>query len=593
MKVQAQRAVYGEVNGAHTLIAPKVNALPELAKITRFTDRPGHLPPHISWQPYFSGYPFEDYYVLSITFPDPIATRAGMVLTHVLLFKLEEAILMSDLMPALLALPPKPERDIGDDLVNIVIRDETQHVAAPPGLVSVVHNLLEEEQGEKPAVWVGQEGFAEIIAAIWQGLWPSAKRIFRFRLSFTPQDVEGQELTIVAIPEGSENRWSEYSLAFPQDTTEPQTKAEALLLGRSEGAPLWNLLAELEAAPRAISDLKKIEACYEYLEHLHAGELGAGGARMLVRLLGVLSPNASNGVALKSEALQALLELTRRGTSDDVKALRNFDVGPFQSGGEKIKKTVMEWVQQHILANEVSKSSQNADLVRTSFVSTNTSWGRWVQDALRKILSEWQNGTAQTVWLWWQKVPELIQRVEPFLPNSKRTERDLAKNCPRRLSEDIGEMVRSLAQRKGWFVLHAAVVGAYCEPGKALREQMQVDRDESYLEGLRLLAEKIPAGLLLETALETGDPRLLRLTGEACVHNADLMRGLDVNLLEWRKIWLHAVEAGAAIMDGVQNAREVVDQLITLLMRIKSRKADQQGVVELSLWNNNSSNSIC
>ncbi len=31
----------------------------------------------------------------------------------------------------------------------------------------------------------------------------------------------------------------------------------------------------------------------------------------------------------------------------------------------------------------------------------------------------------------------------------------------------------------------------------------------------------------------------------------------------------------------------------SLLMRIKSRKADRQGVVELSLWNNNSSNSIC
>ncbi len=30
---------------------------------------------------------------------------------------------------------------------------------------------------------------------------------------------------------------------------------------------------------------------------------------------------------------------------------------------------------------------------------------------------------------------------------------------------------------------------------------------------------------------------------------------------------------------------------ILIDMRIKSRKADQQGVVELSLWNNNSSNS--
>ena len=523
MRLSAYRAVYGGVNGAHDLIAPKAHTFPHLRKITRFTDRPGHLPPHVNWQPYFSGYPFEDYYILSVTFPDTTATRGGMVLTHTLVFRLEDAILMPELMPALLALPREPQKGIDSGQVDIVIPDVPPRDNVPPGLPSVVHHLLDEARGDRPVVWVGQEGFAEIVSAVWQRLWPKARETYRFRLSFTPQDVERQELSIVAIPHGVENRWEGYLLARSSDVFEPQTKAEAFLLGRPEGEPLRVLLTETDIEPYQIADLKKLEACHEYLGRLRTGgaDLSVGGVRMLVRLLGTLSPNVNNGTALKSEALDRLLKLTVSGTAEDVQALWNFDAQPFEGGSEKVGKTVMAWIEQHILVTEAPASEQNTNLIKASFESPTSEWskqwGRAVQTALRSVLSNWRGNIAQAIWQWWRRYPELIERLESFIPTTQRAEADLAKHCPRKLSEEIGEVVCLLAQKRDWVVLHAATVSGYNKPEEALRRQLQIDTNKNYFEGLRMLVERLPSASLVKAALETGENRLLRLAGEACL----------------------------------------------------------------------------
>lgn len=567
MKVRAHRAVYGDVNGAHDLIEPRTNTPLPFKKITRFTDRPGHLPPHVNWRPYVSGFPFEDYYVLARTFPDPTASRAGMVLTHALAFELRDAVQMPDLAPALLALPDIPKRRIDDSPVEIEVPKVDPHDFAPPGLTGLVHELLERDMSNRPVVWVGQNGFEEIISSLWKGLWPGARRVFRFRLGFMPQDVEGQELTVVAVPEGAENRWGGYPQARPSDEVGPRTKAEAFLLRRPEGEPLRALLGELGADTHAISDLKKIEACHGYLERVRADKvtIDAGGARMLVRLLGVLSPKVDQGREIKSEMLDMLLKLTSGGTATDVKALRNFDAQPFDAGGEKVAEAVTAWVRRHILAPGKTESEQNADLIQASLESS-TSWGRSVQNALKGVLSDWRKGAAQAIWRWWQTASALVEVIERLIPNTQSAEADLAKHCPRRLTGETGEAVSQLAQRRNWFVLHAMAVGAFCDPAEALSRQLQVDKDEFRFEGLRALASRVPATSLLEVALEMGEPRLLMLAGEACAHDPSLMTHLEVERAEWRKIWLHAVEAGAPTIAGISHARKVVDSLITLLV---------------------------
>lgn len=574
MRIKAHRAVYGDVNGAHELIEPKTNTLPFLKKLTRFTDRPGHLPSHINWRPYVSGFPYEDYYVLTRTFPNPTASRAGMVLTQALVFELEGAAQMPELTPALLALPSQLQKGLDDNPVEILVPDTAVHEDLPHGFAKLVHELFEEDRGDRPVVWCGQDGFEEVISALWRGLWPEARRTLRFRLGYMPQDIEGQGLTVVAVPEGAENRWGGYPQARPSDVLEPRTKAEAFLLRHSEGDPLRKLISEMGAEPRAISDLKKIEACHGYVQRLRAdhASIDAGGVRSMVRLLGALAPKVDQGKALKSEMLNVLLELTVRGAADDLRALRNFDPEPFEAGERKITGAVTAWVREHILARDVAAVKQSAELIQASLVSVKSSssavasWGRSVIDAIRGVLSDWPKGAAQTVWQWWQLAPTLVEGIGPLIPNSQLVEAKLAQYCPRSLTGDTCEAVTLLAQLRDWFVLHAVTLAAFCNPAEALRRQLLVDKDAHHLAGLRALAGRVPTTSLLEFAIETGEPRLLKLAGESCARDAELMKHLDVERAEWRKVWLYAVEAGAPTMAGIGNAREVADSLISLLV---------------------------
>src|ERR1035441_6532654 len=85
----AHRAVFGDVKGAHNVIAASKGA-PEQAVsdlASYYTDR--LLPADVSWEGYTCGFPLRDQYVLTRTFPVR-ATRSGMVQTHALIFDQQE-----------------------------------------------------------------------------------------------------------------------------------------------------------------------------------------------------------------------------------------------------------------------------------------------------------------------------------------------------------------------------------------------------------------------------------------------------------------------------------------------------------------------
>jgi hypothetical protein len=567
MKLVAHQAVYGEVNGAHALVAKSSDARSPFLELTSHSDRPpGLLPPNVVWEPYVSGHPLGDYYILSITFPDETASRPGMVITHALIFKTTEFAILDDLSLALQLLPAVPHRPSSIGPVDIVVPDETLQSADRPGLGNVIRLLLDEQRGDKPVVWIGQEGFNEIIVALWRGLWSSARSTFRFRLSFTPQDAEGQDLTIVATPAQMENRWSGYPMARLSDVHEPNTKAEALLMGRAEGERLRALFQELEAEPQGFGDLRKGEACCEYLESLRAGSINANGARMLVRLLGTLSKGAHQGVGLKALALDGLLKLSRRGTAADIQGLKNLDVAPFRSGSRGLKETVAEWFAQHGLAEDKQTAEEIAALVTMSFSSGPSVWRSAMQDSLRSGFRTWRAGAATAIWHWWLTSPSLITGLDELIPNSKRVETDLAERCPQILPQEMGENISIFAQKRGWMVLHAMAVIAYSAPSGAFQTQLNVDTDVDHFDGLRAIAERVPSTALIDVALDTGEIRLLQIAGEACAIKSELLADFDTKSPRWRNIWLYSMRAGAEPWAGIVSPRRVMDELIDLLI---------------------------
>lgn len=566
MILTAHQAVYGDHNGAHVLIAKSSQAKSPFAELTRRTDRPpGHLPPNLRWQPYVSGYPYEHWYVLTKTFPDETASRAGMVITHALVFNLEELISVNDLSPVLQLLPTAPNKDANVTAVEIGVADSgpTQNA---PGFANVIRLLLNDATPDKPVVWVGQDGFEPIIAALWNGLWPGARKTFKFRLSFTPQDLEGQEFTIVSTPSEMENRWSGFPVVRLTNIEEPQSKAEAFLMGKPEGEPLKMLLRDLQAEPSTIGDLKMLQASTDYLEQLEKGVISVNAARSLTRLLGTLARSVDQGVSKKAAALQVLMDLTASGSAADIQALNNLDLRPFRTGAKALKEAIASWFARHAIVDDTESARATADMLAMSFANPPSAWTAAIHDSLRDTLYKWPQRAAAAIWRWWQVSPSLVISLEDYVPTSDHAERDLATECPHKLAEQIAVSTRAFAKARGWLLLHAAIVASYLSPTDAFHEQLQIDTDADYFDGLRLLSSNEPAATLITTALETTDPRLLQIAGEASRGHPELLADLEPQNEAWRRIWFFSIEAGNPPWYGIDNPRSTMDVVIDLLV---------------------------
>lgn len=571
MSPTIHQAIYGERNGGHALLVHSAGNTVLFKELTPFTDLPSNSPAHINWEPYVSGYVYQNHYIISKTFPDPEAARPGMVFTHALIMELEDATRLNDLTPVLQLLPNVPKRN---NSVSTITLDDSKVVGSFDllpykidilGFRSVVQALLNNTDAQKPVVWIGQEGFLDIVCALWITLWPEARKNVTFRLSFAPQDAEHQRITLVATPEKLENRWSDFPKVRRMDQPKTTSLAEAFLLRLPEGEPLRQLATDLESFPAQISDLKKLEICHRYLTKLE--EASPDALRTLIRFLGILSPDHKKGTQFKDRVLKKFAERTQEGRVTDIMGLRNLDTSPFENGSATIEEAITFWVQSNIHASDKAKANENAELIAEAFESSNVVWNKAVLKGVAKVLKDWQDNIAQVIWTWWQHKQQLLKKLNDLIPNSDQAEYNLLGTCPTQLVEEFGELVCLFAVKRKWYRLHAAVVSAYLKPQAAFRKQLQVDQNKEHLDGLRLLSQKVPAQEVLNVALSDLDNRLQQAAGDTCAQNSALLSQLDIKNKVWRRILFYSLNKNHHSWEGIQEPEKLVHALMDRVLQ--------------------------
>ncbi len=564
------RALYGEHNRGHALIAHSGAPESPIAALAGRTDVPSSLPPGTTWAPYLSGYAIGDVYVFSRTFPDASASRAGMVLTHVLMLALEDAARLTRLDLVLDFLPTAPDRPA--ELEPVALEDAVVAAAPdaafvssaprPPGLSALARMLLAAGTPvpSAPVVWLGEEGFREALVALWTVLWPDARRTLSFRISFGPADVEAVPPTIVTTPAALESRWSGYRVVRPTPNEAPASLAEAVLVGDPAGAPLADFRVALGASLTRLTDLERLERCYQYLQSGAATPSELGG---LVRLLGLLSPRAEVGAPIKVPAIKRLAERTVVGTAANVKAVRNLDLAPFPNGAS-ILDAVRSWARVHSVAR-TPEDADTGEVVHLAFdPDGHTAWGAAVREGLIDALaSRFDVSAARAVWAWWMlAAPPVIASIGAAIAASAHAERALAEACPLRMEPRVGDAVARFAAARDWVTLHAAVVAAFLAPTDAVRRQLAIDPAPSSVRGIEQLTRRLGGAETLRAALATRDPRLVVAAGQATAAEPTLFADLDVADATWRDVWLAAIAAGAPPTAGLRNAGQTIRELL-------------------------------
>lgn len=251
------QAIFGEVKGAHDLIASSPGApetvLSELASL--YTDR--LLPTEIPWQPYSCGFPVRGHYVVTRTFSVK-ASRGGMVQTHAAIVSLE--CLDKTMLGGLLRLLPREAQSpvLAPTAIDSSQLRATHDDAAgmPAGYPSLVRMLLD---GSVP-IWSGQQGFEDIIAYLWWNLWPEARRELRFRICAEPNDLKELPATLICTPIALRGNWKEQQFIDPTESAlQDPSLCESYLLGLPGGRQFGDLRESLGFSPPHIAGLKRLE----------------------------------------------------------------------------------------------------------------------------------------------------------------------------------------------------------------------------------------------------------------------------------------------------------------------------------------------
>ena len=569
--MQIEQALYGDDRGGHSLLASSGDDEISTRIVPRL-DLPDTAPPGIEWSPFLRGFPFANRYVLSRTFHDASAPRGGMVFSHALLAPLDEIVEVSDLGP-LLSLLAISDRQRPDATTVEVERAETR-VRKVTDLVETAEALV--ANGRLPVVRISHVGFDDLVIALWTYLLPEIRRGFAFRLSFDPRDlVETPMPALVCTPQAMAARWSGYPVIRSVARREARSLAAAILSGDGKAAALREFMQQMGVKPQTFSELRLVEQAYR---------LDIGGKTLercvgAVRLIEKLSPDSEVGKEGKDIRVRRLCDLVRTARVEDILLLRNVRLAAFPLPS-RIWNALETWFAEN-------SYPQNQDVEMLSLLEDATSsdaavreWRTAVLDGLAAATRLPRTSFPRAFWRWLNIRPEIVAAVFSHVPAEAAVEERLACRAPRDLDKAAAETLATDALSRGWLRLHGAVLSASCSISDAVRRQVSVDTDPSFMEGLRSVLRNCKPGELVDCALEIKDPRMPRLAGEAVAKHPRLLAEVDLTAIRAQAIWREAltidpeswrgpVEPAAAfhsILDSLLDGREADILLIERLL---------------------------
>lgn len=548
MQIRGFRAIYGDAKGAHDLLSTASAIASEAAQLTRFTDIPSQAPANTIWQPFLRGFKFKSYYVFIKTFADATASRRGMVLSEAIFYPLVEIISLADIEPLLtafsatLSLAKTETRQ--DFSLSVRQPTETARRNLPTGLITLLNEFLEAGVDES-LVWLGQDNFPAILAALWHYLLPLQREKLSFRFCFVPQNFGSHYPSLIyTLPEMT-SRWVAYHRISPPVGKETSaSKAVAFLLGEATGAEVKEFFTKLEIEPTDWNSLRMCQECVAYELRREDGTITVSEFRGLINRITVLSPDKRKGGHYKQDIFRKFCEmLLREGTCTDFFAVSPMDFTPFQNSEKLLTTSVSDWLRTHLFelsAAELKRIVERAEEIPTQI------WGQAVYHSLAESSARLTKPRAEILWVWWQAENGLFDLLGKNLLQNRQANEIIYATCPRRLPPALGaKMVVCALNEQNWR-LAALLYAAYLPSEEAIKQQLKNEPVgiTGQASGLPIICERVPLAAVLEVFLQVADERLLPiLVAKLSAHDSLLLQR-QLRQTAWQKLTLAMLETG-------------------------------------------------
>ncbi|ERM80843.1 hypothetical protein P872_11850 [Rhodonellum psychrophilum GCM71 = DSM 17998] len=563
-KIVINQAYYGEVNKSHSKIHQTIDDSELTSFLIQFTDRPGPLPPGVLLKPYLSGSAFKNYYVFSKTFPDPQASRSGMVVTHVLIADISTLEDINDLqiiLRLLISEVPVERTNLEPIELNVKHSDHSYELTQP---IFIQKSLSSFIKGDLPILFTGDlVSFEGILQKLWNSPISGFREQLKYRASFSPTDIEGSDdLTLVFIQSELLPKWNTNKLIRGEenDIIEISSPTEALFLGKQKENPLYDFLKRIGANLDDLNSYIQGNILFEDyvdLDNLDDPDL----IRRDLRILSKLSPNKSLGASVKEEFIEKYNGLINSGLESNVKGLRNISWNAYIDGEEKGKNLVNAILVRAIRDSKFMHIEMLSEVSSIAVNETSKSWWhKAIVDSFKKIIFESEEIIQKSIWKLLLFSKDCSKSIFSVIPSRKGSELLLIQHLPKEVPTEIGKTVLVELQKRKWYLLHAEILLKLYKTIEAVEKQLSFEDSLSYDEsiGLKLILKKLSDNEALAITLKLCNDKLIHGLIKRAIKNESIFSSIDLQVSCWLTIWTGLLNEEKSFSYGIKGKEQAL-----------------------------------
>lgn len=550
------RAIYGNDRGAHSFLRGSSPEYKELFTSTAWrTDLPANAP-NMAWQPFLRGFIEAGHYVLAYISPDLLAHRAGMVLSQAIFVPLEAITDGFDFGPLFDVVRRLPDQD--EPLQPLIASARVEKAAEPPSAsaVAVVEAMLKARK--LPVVHLGQDGFDEIAQHILARLPARLKREFAFRLSFGPYDLEGDPQKFISTPASLESRWHEFPIVQAGASVDA-SPATSMLLGMPEGIQLSQFAKEIGAD---LADLRSVGLLASTFDIWQSSDSTLEKFAAVIRLVARLSPDAASGTEIKSRIAADASNAVPSARPSQIRGLKNLEeLGSFPGAATFWKAVEDNVCSTAKTAPDASFFDNARDALRGEGADR---WVHAIASGFRAAGNNLTDSLANALWLDWGDQPSDVLPMLGALSSRPTTEAALLRTFPEQPDRTVASEIAQTSRERQWLTLHGTCVATLYSPEEALRKQIEIDHDPSFMPGIRAVLAKGSDELLVQVAFVEDDARLITLAAEACERSPQLLAQLDFGRRRGLEILQAKVQRSPGTLTEFSRWSAVLEALLSI-----------------------------
>lgn len=558
MGILIHQAVYGEKDNGHKLLRHSFELRETPQAIVLKTDLPSGHANHPRRDYYLSSFTSEEYYILLKSIPDPDANRGAFVHTFALFIKKENLLDLHDLSQIIKVFPNSYSEDWIPEVLNIELQEQEENtqLQADKLLTQLADNLL---NNDKVTVWLGMDGFEELICLFWNRIPENLRRLVKFRVSFGPRDLNTQEqLILVYSPESLKHKWEGFPLIKQNDTpTIANTSEIEYLINSSKGQSVETIIDSLGINIQNFNTVKTISRLNEYVKSSDINDLLDA-----IDLLKTLSPNTSKGVTIKKDLIKSVNDSLRNATINEIVLLRNVSIDhlaekkPFDIEIKKILHSQLTDSSIFTITEKLLKScgEQKMDgwlssLIQTTLIDLCKNWNRKLGNLFWNILLTSNNPAA---------ILSLFNLAQ------EETEQILERTLPESLDSKSSSFAISIAQEHKWYRLHAHLLTKESSRDEILEKQLVLDPSISNNEAFKILSNYVETLTFIEFTIAHPHESLISISSELLTKDSDIIKHIKIEVPTWVDIWTKRTTSGAPVFSGVSEPIELTFGLLDL-----------------------------